>query len=63
MLVCFLSLFVSIQVSDAYVTILSIIVFFSINFSSFDTFLFLKNFCNMKYVLLVFFILSYKSIW
>jgi hypothetical protein len=29
---CILSLFVGIQVSDAYVNVLSIIVFFSINF-------------------------------
>jgi len=41
---CFLSLFVSVQVSDAYVNILSIVVFFSPNFSFFDIFLFLKNF-------------------
>jgi len=40
---CFLSLFVSVQVSDVYVYVLSIIVFFSINFSFFDTFLFLKK--------------------
>ena len=53
MLHCFLSLFVSVQVSDAYVKILSI-VFFSLNFSFFDMFLFLKNFCRMKYVLLAF---------
>ena len=33
---CFLSLFVSVQVSDAYVNVLSIIVFFSLNFSFFD---------------------------
>ena len=32
MFICFLSLFVSIQVSDAYV--LSIIVYFSLNFSN-----------------------------
>ena len=30
MLICFLSLFVSVQVSDAYVNVLSIIVFFSL---------------------------------
>jgi len=36
---CFLSHFVSVQVSDAYVNILSIIVFFSLNFSFFDMFL------------------------
>jgi hypothetical protein len=30
----FLSLFVSVEVSDAYVNVLSIIVFFSINFST-----------------------------
>ena len=86
----FLSLFVSVQVSDAYVKVLCtrwfkydrdclcvnlvtsfpvifeppcIIVFFSLNFSFFDMFLFLKNFCSMKYVLLAFFILSSKSIW
>ena len=35
---CFLSIFVSVQVSDAYVNILSIIVFFSLNFSFFDMF-------------------------
>ena len=51
---CFLSLFVSIQVSDAYVYILSIIVLFSLNFSFFDVFLFLKQFCSIKYVLLAF---------
>jgi hypothetical protein len=50
----FLSLFVSVQVSDAYVNVLSIIVFFSVNFSFFDMFLFLKNFCNIKYVLFAF---------
>jgi len=33
---CFLSLFVSVQVSYAYVNVLSIIVFFSLNFISFD---------------------------
>jgi hypothetical protein len=30
---CFLPLFVSVQVSDAYVIVLSVIVFFSLNFS------------------------------
>ena len=49
---CFLSLFVSVQVSDAYVNTLSIIVFFSLKFSFFDVFLFLKNFCSIKHVLL-----------
>ena len=38
MFICFLSLFVSIQVSDAYVKVLSIIVFFSLNFSVLDIF-------------------------
>ena len=33
---CFLSLYVSVQVSDAYGNVLSIIVFFSLNFSFFD---------------------------
>ena len=47
--VCFLSLFVSIQVSDAYVKVVSIIVFFSLNFSFLDIFLFLKYFCSIKY--------------
>jgi hypothetical protein len=32
MFICFLSLFVCIQVSDAYVTVWSIVVFFSFNF-------------------------------
>jgi len=44
MFICFLSLFVSIQVSHAYVNVLSIIVFFSLNFSFLGTFLFLKIF-------------------
>jgi hypothetical protein len=48
-------------VSDAYVNILSTIVFFSLNFSFFDMFLFLKKCCSIKYVLLAFFIVSYKS--
>jgi len=61
--ICFLSLFGSIQVSDAYVKVLSIIVFFSLNISFLDIFLFLKHFCCIKYVLLAFFILSSKSIW
>ena len=60
---CFLSVFVSIQVSDVYVKDLYIIVFFNINFSFLDIFLFLKNFCNMKYVLLAVLILSCKSVW
>ena len=51
---CFLSIFVSVQVSEAYVNVLSSIVFFSLNFSFFDVFLFLKNFCSIKYVLLAF---------
>ena len=54
MFIFFLSLFVSIQVPDAYVNVLSIIVFFSLNFSFFAMFLFLKNFCSIKYVLLAF---------
>jgi hypothetical protein len=33
---CFLSLFVSVEVSNAYANVLSIIVFFSINFSFLD---------------------------
>jgi len=60
---CFLSLSVSVQISDAYVNVLSIIVFFSLNFSFFDMFLSSKNVYSMKYVLLAFFILSCKSIW
>ena len=38
----FLSLFVSVQVSDAYVNVLSIVVLFSLNFGFFDMFLFKK---------------------
>jgi hypothetical protein len=38
--ICFLSLFVSVQVSDAYANVLSITVFFSLNFSLLDMFLF-----------------------
>jgi len=63
MFVCFLSHIVSIQVSDAYVSVLSIIVFFSLNFSFLDIFLFLKMFSSIQYVLLACFILSYKSVW
>jgi hypothetical protein len=37
---CFLSLSVRVQVSDAYVNVLSIVVLFSLNFSLFDMFLF-----------------------
>ena len=51
---CFLSLFVSVPVSDAYVNVFSI-VFCRINFNFFDMFLFLKNFCSIQYVLLAFF--------
>ena len=60
---CSLSLFVSIQVSDAYVEGLSIIVLFSLNYSFLDICIFLKKICSINYVLLAFFILSYKSIW
>jgi len=47
MFICFPSLFASIQVSDAYVNVQSVIVFFSLNFSFFDMFLFLQNFVYM----------------
>jgi len=60
---CFLSFFVSVQVSDACVNVLSIVVFFSLNFSFFDMFLLLNNFCSIKYVLLALFMPSCKSIW
>jgi hypothetical protein len=36
---------------------------FVFNFSFLDKFLFQKNLCSMKYVLLAFFVLSCKSIW
>jgi len=39
MFICFPSVFVSIQFSDAYVNILCIIVYFNINFSFLDLFL------------------------
>jgi len=47
MFICFPSLFVSFQVSGAYVNVLSIIVFFSVNFSFFNMILFLKIFCRI----------------
>jgi len=47
MFIFYLSPFVSIQVSDAYVKVLSVIVFFSLNFSFLDIFLFLKNFYSL----------------
>ena len=40
MFIFFLSHFVTIQVSDAYVNVLSIIVFFSLNFCFLDMYLF-----------------------
>ena len=58
---CFLSLSVSVPVSDAYVNVLPVVVFFSLNISFLDRFLFLTNFCSIKYVLLALFILSCKS--
>ena len=63
MFICFLSVFVSIQVYDAYVNVLSSVVFCSLNFSFSYIFVFLKNVCNIKYVMLTFFIFSCKSIW
>jgi len=39
----FPSLFVSVPVSDAYVNVLCIVMFFSLNFSFFDVLLFLKT--------------------
>jgi len=44
MFICSLSLFVSIEVSDVYVKVLSIVVFFSLYFSFLDIFLFLRIF-------------------
>jgi hypothetical protein len=54
MFICFLSLFASIQVSDVYVKGLCIIVFFSLNIYFLYTFVFLKKFCSVKYILLAF---------
>jgi hypothetical protein len=45
----FLFLFVSVQISDTYVNVLSIIVFCTLNFSLFGMFLFKKNFFSVKY--------------
>jgi hypothetical protein len=45
---CFLSLFVSVELSYAYVKVLSIIVFFIINFSFLDMLLFLKKYSSNK---------------
>jgi 4-hydroxybenzoate polyprenyltransferase len=50
---CFLSLFVSVEVSDAYVNVLCIIVFF-LYILVFYMFLFLKKFCSIKCALLTF---------
>jgi len=52
MFICFLSLFVSIQVTDGYVDVLSIVVLFNLNFSFFRCVFIFKKFCSMKYVLL-----------
>ena len=43
MFICFLSLFVSVEVSAAYVNVLNIVVTFSLNSNFFDMFLFLKK--------------------
>ena len=40
---CFLSLFVSVQVTDAHGNVLSTVVFFSLNFSFFDIFSSIKT--------------------
>ena len=48
----FLFLSVSVQFSNAYVNVLSIVVFLSLDFSFFDMFLFLKNFLSI-YILLL----------
>ena len=58
---CFLSLSVSVPVSDAFVNVLSIVVFFILNFHFFDMFSLKK--ISIKYVSLAFYILSCKSIW
>jgi hypothetical protein len=57
---CSQSLSVSVVVSDAYVNVLSVIVFFSINFSFLGMLLFLKKIRSIKCVLLAFFILTCK---
>jgi len=75
MFICVLSVFVSIQVSDAYVKVLSVIVYFSfilvfwlffVYFSFILVFLVIfisKIFYHINVVLLAFFILSCKSVW
>jgi len=57
MFICYLSIFVSIQVSDVHVNVLSV-VFFSLNFSFFDMFLFLKKCCSIKYVSIFYYFLQ-----
>ena len=47
-----MSLCYSVPVSDAYVSVLSVVVFFGVNFSFFHMFSFLKICRSMKYVLL-----------
>jgi hypothetical protein len=47
MFICFLSVFVSVQDSDAYVTVLSVIVFFNVNFSFFKH---ISHVVTFKYV-------------
>jgi len=46
---CFLSLSVSVPVSDAFVNVLSIVVFFNLNFIFFDMFLVLKKYVDFHY--------------
>ena len=63
MFIFFLPLFVSVQVSDAYVKVQPITVFFSLNFSFFRYIFISKKFYTIKYVLLGIFYISCKSIW
>jgi hypothetical protein len=55
---CFLSLFVSVQVSDAYVNVLSITVLFSLNFSFPDVFIFKKILYHKIYVTFILYLNS-----
>jgi hypothetical protein len=48
---CFQSLSVSVKVSDGYVNVLCVIVFFSISFSFLDMILFFKSFLRSSFTL------------
>jgi len=58
----FLSLFVSVPVSDAYVNVLSLVVFFSLNFCFFDMVLFKKVYIHIYIYMYIYNLINLKSV-